>query len=49
VDPRAGLDNMEKWKFLTLPELETQPLSRPARSSSSNSSKKKDKVVPVLN
>jgi hypothetical protein len=21
VDPRAGLDNMEKWKFLTLPGL----------------------------
>jgi hypothetical protein len=22
VDPRAGLDDMEKWKFLTLPGLE---------------------------
>jgi hypothetical protein len=32
VDPRAGLDNMGKWKFLTLPGLETRPLSRPARS-----------------
>jgi hypothetical protein len=32
VDPRAGLDDMEKWKFLTLPGLEPQPLSRPAHS-----------------
>jgi hypothetical protein len=34
VDPRAGLDEMEKWKFLTLPGLEPRPLSRPARSQS---------------
>jgi hypothetical protein len=34
VDPRAGLDNMEKWKFLTLPGLEPQPLIRPPRSQS---------------
>jgi hypothetical protein len=33
-DPRAGLDNMEKWKFLTKPGLEPRPLSRPARSQS---------------
>jgi hypothetical protein len=26
VDPRAGLDDMEKWKFLTLPGLELVPL-----------------------
>jgi hypothetical protein len=32
VDPRAGLDNMEKRKFLILPGLEPQPLSRLARS-----------------
>jgi hypothetical protein len=32
VDPRVGLDNMEKRKFLTLPGLELQPLSRPAHS-----------------
>jgi hypothetical protein len=25
VDPRAGLDNMEKRKFLTLSELELRP------------------------
>jgi hypothetical protein len=30
VDPRAGLDNVEKRKFLTLPEFELRPLSRPA-------------------
>jgi hypothetical protein len=32
VDPRAGLDDVEKRKFLTLPELELRPLGRPARS-----------------
>jgi hypothetical protein len=25
VDPRAGLDDMEKWKFFTLPGLELPP------------------------
>jgi hypothetical protein len=30
VDPRAGLDNMEKRKFLTLPGLELRPLDHPA-------------------
>jgi hypothetical protein len=30
VDPRAGLDDTEKWKFLTLPGLELRPLGRPA-------------------
>jgi hypothetical protein len=34
VDPRAGLDDMEKWKLLTLPGLELRALSRPARSQS---------------
>jgi hypothetical protein len=34
VDPRAGLDDMEKFKFLTLPGLEPRHLSRPARSQS---------------
>jgi hypothetical protein len=32
VDPRAGLGEMEKRKYLTLPGLELQPLNRPARS-----------------
>jgi hypothetical protein len=32
VDPRAGLDNMEKWKFLTLAGLELWTLSCPASS-----------------
>jgi hypothetical protein len=32
VDPRTGLDDLEKRKFLTLPGLELQPLSRPSRS-----------------
>jgi hypothetical protein len=32
VDPRAGLDNMEKWKFLPPPGLELRPLGRAARS-----------------
>jgi hypothetical protein len=30
VDPRAGLDDMEKRKLLTLPGLELRPLGRPA-------------------
>jgi hypothetical protein len=32
MDSRAGLDTVEKRKFLTLPGLELRPLSRPARS-----------------
>jgi hypothetical protein len=32
--PRAGLDDLEKRKVLTLPGLELQPLGRPARSQS---------------
>jgi hypothetical protein len=32
VDLRAGLDDVEKRKFLTLPGLELRPLGRPARS-----------------
>jgi hypothetical protein len=31
--PRAGLDEMEKWKVLTLQGPELRPLYRPARSS----------------
>jgi hypothetical protein len=34
VGPRAGLDDVEKIKFLTLPGLELRPLGRPARSQS---------------
>jgi hypothetical protein len=34
VGPRAGLDNVEKRKFLSLQVLELWPLDRPARSSS---------------
>jgi hypothetical protein len=34
VGPRAGLDDLEKRKFLTLLGLELRPLSRPARSQS---------------
>jgi hypothetical protein len=30
LGPRAGLDDMEKRKFLTLPQLELRPLGRPA-------------------
>jgi hypothetical protein len=31
VGPRAGLDDVEKRKFFTLPELELRPLGRRAR------------------
>jgi hypothetical protein len=34
VDPRVGLEYVEKRKFLTLPGLELRPLGRPARSQS---------------
>jgi hypothetical protein len=34
VNPRAGLDDMEKWKFLTLPELKLRRPGRLARSQS---------------
>jgi hypothetical protein len=34
VDPRFGLNDVEKRKFLTLPGLELRPLSRPGRSQS---------------
>jgi hypothetical protein len=31
VKPKAGLDDIEELKFLTLPGLELRPLGRPAR------------------
>jgi hypothetical protein len=34
VDPRTGLDEMEKRKFLTISGLELRPLGRTARSQS---------------
>jgi hypothetical protein len=34
VDSRVGVDNVEKRKFLTLPELELRHLGHPARSQS---------------
>jgi hypothetical protein len=34
VGPRAGLDDVEKRNFLTLPRLELRPLGRPVRSQS---------------
>jgi hypothetical protein len=34
VDPRAGLEDVEKRKFLARPGLELRPLGRPARSQS---------------
>jgi hypothetical protein len=34
VESRAGLDDVEKRKVLTLPALELRPLGRPARSQS---------------
>jgi hypothetical protein len=34
VGPRAGLDDVERRKFLPLLRLELQPLGRPARSQS---------------
>jgi hypothetical protein len=34
MEPRTGLDDMEKIQFLTLPGLELQPLGRPTHSQS---------------
>jgi hypothetical protein len=34
VDPRAGMDDMEKLKSLTVPGVELWPLSHPASSQS---------------
>jgi hypothetical protein len=34
MDPRAGLDDGEKRKYLTLPGLDHRTLGRPARSQS---------------
>jgi hypothetical protein len=34
VDPRAGLDDLDKILFLILPGLEFRPLGHPARSQS---------------
>jgi hypothetical protein len=34
VEPRTGLDDMDKWKFLPPPGLELRPVGRPARSQS---------------
>jgi hypothetical protein len=34
MGPRAGLDDVEKRKFITLPGLELEPLGHPARSQS---------------
>jgi hypothetical protein len=34
MDPRAGLDDVEKRKFLIIPGIELRPLGRPARSQS---------------
>jgi hypothetical protein len=31
MGPIAGVDDMEKWKFLILPGLEVRPLCRPVR------------------
>jgi hypothetical protein len=31
VDPIAGLDDVERKKFLTIPGLELRPVGRPAR------------------
>jgi hypothetical protein len=36
MDPRAGLDDVEKRKFLTLPGLKLRPLGRPAHSEATN-------------
>jgi hypothetical protein len=49
VDPRAGLDDVEKRKFLTLSGLELRPFGRLARSQSlynNNNNSPVNHVVP---
>jgi hypothetical protein len=54
VSPRAGRDDVEKGKFLSLPELKLRPLGRPARSqslyrlSNPGSSKKKKTKATII-
>jgi hypothetical protein len=48
VDPRAGLDDMEKLKFLTLPGLDLSPFRRPVRSQSLYRLRYRDAVVVVV-
>jgi hypothetical protein len=50
VDLRAGVDDLEKRKFLTPPGLECRPLGRPARSSAlyRRSSRVSYSVLPFL-
>jgi hypothetical protein len=49
VDNRAGLDDVKKTEFLTLPGLELRPLGRPARSQSLYRLRyPPSKTVPVL-
>jgi hypothetical protein len=50
VDPRGGLDDVEKRKFLILQGLKLRPLGRPARSQSLyrlsySGSQKKNRVL----
>jgi hypothetical protein len=49
VGLRAGLDGMEKWKFLTLLELELRPLGRPIRSQSLYRLRYPDSMVRLRN
>jgi hypothetical protein len=46
VDSRAGLDDLEKTKFLSLPGLELRPLSRPARSQSLYRLRYRGRITP---
>jgi hypothetical protein len=45
VDLRAGLDNLEKRKFFTLPGLELRPLVRPARRKAVSIAKKSEWLI----
>jgi hypothetical protein len=44
VDPRAGLDDVEKRKFLTLPGLELGALRLPAPSQSEGENKYENNI-----
>jgi hypothetical protein len=47
VDPRTGLDDLEKRKFMTLPGLKFRPLCRPACSQSLYRLRYPDYAIPA--
>jgi hypothetical protein len=45
MNPRAGMDDVEKRNFLTIPGLELRPLSRPAIPAPNNNDRRTKKYM----